>query len=116
MNSIDTLLNSSFGQSTIQVDGTTFLIKEMDAGSADKYQSGLYVIDGKGGVKYNTKEAKTKLVFLCLHDEQGNRVFTKDADMALIKRMPSSLVDKIFNEATKVNNLEPEEKEETEKN
>lgn len=116
MKNIDILMNSGFKKKTIDVDGTKFVIKEMTAGDAEEYQSSLYSVDGSGKVKYNTKDAQTKLVFLCLHDENEERVFTKDADLKLIKQMPSSLVNKIFDEATKINNLDPESQEETEKN
>lgn len=109
-------MKSSFKSETIQVDGDTYIIKEMDAGSADEYQSSLYTVNGQGQIKYNTKDTKVKLVFYCLHDEQGQRVFTKEADLELIKKLPSSLIEEIFDKASELNNLSPDEKDKTEKN
>lgn len=85
-------------------DPIILTIKEMNAGEASKYENSLYTIVGKT-VKYNTEEAKTKLVALTTYDAEGNRCF-EISDIEQVKTLPAHVVDEIFQLASKLNGLE----------
>lgn len=103
------LLGLAFSQETIQIEGKTFIVKEMDAGTSNKYEASLYKIVNNKPI-YDVKNAKLKLVLLTLHDEQGNRVFAEN-DLGIIEQLPSHIVDEIFQVASSLNGLNQDEAE-----
>ena len=105
------LFELEFEQIEIDIKGDKYIVKEMNAKDAGEYESSLYTVVGQT-VKYNTKNAKEKLVLRTLCEVNGDRIFG-DNDIALIGKLPASVVDKVFQIASKLNGLE---KEGTEKN
>lgn len=105
------LLGLSFREQKVTIDGTDFIVKEMNAETANKYESSLYKIQGQS-FKYDASEAKVKLLMFTLHDLDGKRVF-EDKDLGLVKQLPAHVVDLVFDVASNLNNLNAEE---TEKN
>jgi len=102
------LLGLSFREKTIKLGDDEYLVKEMNAELAEKYESSLYKIVGND-VKYDASKAKTKMVLYTLHDLDGKRVFN-DNDYGLIKQLPAHVVDQIFQTASNLNGVEGAEK------
>jgi hypothetical protein len=105
------LAGLSFRSEEIELEGHKFKVVEMNASTAEKYESSLYKIVNNS-VKYDASKAKTKLVLLTLCDENGKRIYN-DNDYGLVENLPSHIVNEIFNVASGLNNLDVEE---TEKN
>jgi len=103
------LLGLNFREQELIIEGTKFLVKEMTADVAQKYESSLYKITGQN-IKYDASEAKTKLVLFTLHDADGKRIFD-DKDYGLIKGMPAHVIDEVFQVASNLNNLDAEKAE-----
>lgn len=104
------LLGLNFRSKELIIEGHKFIIKEMDASTAEKYESSLYKIVGQS-VKYDASKAKTKLVMLTLYDEEGKERVFQDKDYGLVENLPSHVVNEIFNVASSLNNLDVEEAE-----
>ena len=93
-------------QKTINYEGTTLIIKEMLSGDHEDYETSLYKIKGNQ-MEYDTKNAKSKMFIYCVHDEQGNKVYELN-DLGLVRQLPSSLVDLVFDVATELNGITDE--------
>lgn len=105
------LMGLSFGSKKIKLGDDEYLIKEMNAELAGKYESSLYkFVDGKP--VYNATDAKTKLVLYTLHNLDGSRTF-ENSDLGLVRQLPAHIVDEIFNVASNINKLDADT---TEKN
>ena len=104
------LLGVKFKSKKIKINGENYEVREMNASNASEYESSLFKIVNNKPV-YNTKDAKNKLVLLTLF-KNNEQVFAKN-DIGLVGQLPASIVNKIFEVATNINQLDPEE---TEKN
>jgi hypothetical protein len=99
----DKLLAVKTKEKKIEVEGETLIIKEMLAGEATKYESSLYsIVNGQPVLKM--EGSKSKMIALCVYDQDGKRVF-EDKDIALIEKMPTTLIDKLFKECSSVNGM-----------
>lgn len=105
----EVLLNAPFNEREIELNGQKFIVREMDGGEAEEYENSLYKITNRK-VETNTKDAKGKMIQLCLYDLDGKKVFSK-SDMATIKKMPAHVANKIFDIATELNSMDPEKQE-----
>jgi predicted fused transcriptional regulator/phosphomethylpyrimidine kinase len=104
----DNLFEVKFDEKEIEINGDKYFVREMNAKDASEYESSLYKQVGNT-IQYVTKNAKEKLVIKTLYDSEG-RVF-KESDIELVGKLPASVVDKIFQVASKLNGLESEEVE-----
>ena len=111
MNKKDRLIQSLFKAEDITLGEDVFSVREMDTKQSTAYEGSLIKVVG-GKPEYDLKEAKSKMVQLCLFDKDGKKVFEK-GDIPLIEAMPKSVVEKIFDIATKINAID---KTVTEKN
>ena len=103
----EALLQAKFGKEEIEINGDKYEIREMTAGDAAIYESSLFnMVNGKP--IYNTKNAKTKLVLMALY-QNGARVF-EDKDIGLIESLPYSVLNQVFEIASKLNSLGTAEK------
>ena len=102
------LLGLNFREEEVTLGGEKYLVKEMNADKAQKYESGLYKFVGDK-IKYDASEAKTRLVLFTLHDLDGKRVF-EDNDYGLVKELPAHIVDQVFQVASNLNNMDDAEK------
>jgi len=102
------LLSVKFKSETIKLNGENYEVREMTAKNAAEYESSLFKIVNNKPV-YNTKDAKNKLVLSTLF-KNNEQVFGKN-DIGLVGQLPASMVNKIFEAATKINQLDPEENE-----
>ena len=102
------LLGLNFREKEITLGDEKYVVKEMNADKAQKYESSLYKFVGEN-IKYDASEAKTRLVLFTLHDLEGKRVFD-DKDYGLVKDLPAHIVDKVFQIASNLNNMEDAEK------
>ena len=84
------------------------IVKELTAGEAGEYDNSLYSFS-KGEYKINRKDAKEKLVIASCYDEEGNKLFELK-DIALVKQLPTSLIDKLFTAASELRDIHDEEK------
>lgn len=103
------LLGLDFSQQIVKLGEKEYIVKEMDAETANKYESSLYTIKGDK-VDFDTSKAKTKLVLLTLYDLDGKRVF-EDKDYGHVAKLPAHIVDKVYQIASNLNNLNAEEVE-----
>lgn len=104
--SIEKLMGVGFKQETVNINGETIIIKEMNGGQATKYQASLYKVDGKGNVRMKLENTTARLLLYTVHDSQGNIMF-KDTDIELINKLPKSVIDQLFSAAIKINGLRP---------
>lgn len=104
----DGLLKLAFKSEEVTIGKEKCIVKEMNGRDSDEYESSLYSFDSNGKIKYNSKNAKAKLICSCLFDSEGNKVFEKN-DIELIQQLPSSTISEIFSIATKLNKLNKEE-------
>ena len=69
----------------------------------DRYEESITI--GKGKDKdINARNARAKLVVMCVVDEQGNRVFS-DADVAWLGEKSAVALERIFDVARKLSGL-----------
>lgn len=104
----DILLKGAFAEEHVEIDingeKMGFVVREMNAGDATKYKTSLFkVVDGKPVMSMDGYQ--TKLIANCLFDKDGEKIFG-DNDLELIKTLPSSVADKIFEVASRINGLE----------
>jgi len=103
----DNLINIKLAQEEVDIKGEKYIVKEMTAGEASNYESDLFsMVNGKP--VYNTKNAKAKLVLSVLYQDDV-KVF-EPKDLSLLEKMPSSILNKLFDVASKLNNLGQSEK------
>jgi len=103
----ENLLNMKFAEEEVTIGKEKYIVKEMTAGDASDYESGLFsMVNGKP--VYNTKNAKAKLIMATLYQD-GVKVF-EPKDISLIEGMPSGVLNKLFTVASNLNNLGGEEK------
>ncbi len=91
----------------VEVDDVgTFTLREMSGTERDRFEDGTFSEkDGKRTV--NTLYLRARLVALCLVDENGSRMY-QDAEVELLSdAVPSSVLNKIFDAAQKLNGLDP---------
>lgn len=103
------LLGLKRKQQTVTVEGITIIVKEMTNGDAEVYQNSLYKIVGDKMI-YQTDNIKAKLFIYTAHDEQGEKMFDIK-DLGLVNQLPASVIDKVFQVANDLNNLNPEQVE-----
>ena len=101
----DKLVAQLFKTEELEIDGEKYFIREMTAGAATEYEESLLDMSS-GKPVYKLKGAKSRMVQACLFTEKGEHVFEKK-DLLLVESMPKSLVEKIFDLATRVNSLDP---------
>ena len=103
------LFEALFAQEEIEINGEKFIVKEMNAKDAGEYESSLYKQVGST-IQYVTKNAKEKLVIRTLCDVEGKKIFEIN-DIEQVGTLPASVVDKVFQFASKLNGLEKGESE-----
>lgn len=95
-------------------------IREMTGRARDNYESSLYSVatgaDGKPDIQANTRDHRTKLAAATLCDEKGNLLFTPQDIDVLSENIPIKYLEKIVEEARKINKMDEEDKEELVKN
>jgi hypothetical protein len=112
MDALNKLMAMTFNQETININGTTFIVKEMNAQDKAIYENSIYEYKQVGKelkVIPKLEGAKTKLVIYTLHDEKGEKVFKGLEDLGLVEKLPASIIEKICDTAGKLNGLNQEE-------
>ena len=90
-------------QEVVQVaEGVEVVVKELTAGEANKYQmSNIKMVNGKPVA--NPENAQAKLVLMSCYESDGTRMFS-DADLEQVKGLPSTVIDKLYAVAERLNN------------
>lgn len=91
--------------------GGEVIISTMSGFARDRFETS--VIGKNGGM--NTTNIRAKLVAACLVDEKNNLLFTED-DIVKLGKKSCTALDRIFDEAQKLNNIGDKEVEELAKN
>ena len=102
----ESLLGLSLKKKEIKLGDEKYIVKEMNAKDAGRYENSLYKIIGDKVIP-NAENAKSKLVLYTLYDLEDKRVF-EDNDIAHIQNLPASVVDKVFQIANGLNGLDKE--------
>ena len=101
MNTLEKLLKLQRKQEIVEIDGVKIVVKELMAGEANEYESSLYkFINNKPVVQ--TKDAEVKLIIYSCYDEEDNKLF-KIEDIAQVRNLPSSVVDRLYTVAKRLN-------------
>lgn len=92
-------------------------IRVLSGFERDAWESGNHEWDEKSNRSRATfRNARARLLVLCLCDAQGNRLFDKEGYADHLGRMDNTILDKLYDEATALNKLTRESQEATEKN
>lgn len=90
--------------------GTTVYVKPLSGADRDAYeQSNLEQTRG-GATKLNLRNARARLVALCLVDEHGKRLFGK-ADIDRLGKLPAAELDKVADVARDASGLDAEDED-----
>ena len=92
-------------------------VRELTGSERDKFEASLLVEDRKSpsGYKASLDNSRSKLAVLCICDAEGIRLLEDKDAKALGKNMGSRKLDKIVVAARKLNKLDAEDREVTEK-
>lgn len=95
--------------------GEKVFVREMTGAEYDAYQTETLGRAGKDGKLKNVNGLRAKLIQMCLLDEDGAQVYdAKSIDE--IQSLPTTVIDKICEVASRINNLNNESDEALEKN
>ena len=86
------------------------MVRGLTGAQRDAYESSLMIGKGKSR-DVNLKNARAKLVVLCVVDEDGRRLFT-DADVAALGDKSAAALQRIFDAAQKLSGLSDQDIEE----
>ncbi len=92
-------------------DGELY-IKALTAMEQEEFESAILGADGKAKTDVSLKAI---MVIMSAEDEEGNKVFTMD-DLKTLGEMPAADINKMFNEAQKLNNISDADIDELTKN
>jgi len=92
--------------------GGTVRVRTMTGSERDAWEQGLF--DDKGKIR-RAKDIRASFLVLCLIDGEGNRIF-KDADIPLLGKKSSLVLDRLFTVAQRLNGLGKKDIEDLEKN
>lgn len=87
-----------------ELGGVTVVIREMDAGRFDQYESLIYEADDTGKIIANTDDMSAKLVVCTLFDTDGNQIFTVD-DVPELTRKNGKLIKLLAGKAAVLSGL-----------
>lgn len=95
------LLGLKRKQEVVEVQGVKVIVKELTAGEANAYQmSNMKIVNGKPIPK--PEDIQAKLVLLSCYEEDGSRMFN-EADLELVKGLPSTVIDTLYAVAERLN-------------
>ena len=89
-------------------------IKLMSGKDRDSLEDELYSVLDTGKVQYNRKNARSKMLVRCLVDGKGKRLFT-DAEVEELAEKSSAVIVRLYDIATKHNELSDKDIAELEK-
>jgi len=111
MNSREKLLSIKRKEKVIKIEGEKYKIIEMNGIDREDFERSLYKMN-KGDMIYNTVNSKVRLIAYSLFSIDGERLFDPVKDLVLMnKGLSSSILSYIFDEATRMNKLNPEVEE-----
>lgn len=87
-----------------ELGGVTVVVREMDAGRFDQYESLIYEADEDGKVRANTEDMSAKLVVCSVFDKDGNQVFTP-ADIPELTRKNGRIIKRLAEKAAVLSGL-----------
>ena len=87
--------------------GGTVYIRNMTGGERDAYEMSLIKMQGRN-MQADLANARAKLCAICICDQDGNRLFTDDEVQELSKKSASAL-DRVYEQAEKLNGLKSDE-------
>lgn len=94
--------------------GGTVRIKALTAGERDLYEA-LVFLDPKGDPVKRREDVRAKLIAFAAVDVDGNRLFT-EADIAALSKKSGRALDRLFEAASRLSGLGPEDVKALEKN
>jgi hypothetical protein len=112
-----TLLQAKRKEATVAVPelDAEFTLRELSGTERDKFESWTFADkDGKRTVE--TMYLRARLVALCLMNGDGKRAFADDQIEELSDAVPSSVLNRLFTEAQKLNGLDGAAVEDAAKN
>ena len=74
--------------------GGTVLVKPLTGDERDQYESSNWRRDPKGGMQLDTRGARARLAQMCLVDESGKRLFSKE-DVRKLGAKSSHALDRV---------------------
>lgn len=87
----------------VKIDGRKLVLCEITGAEADRYETSLVSIDEDGKPHINRDNVKAKLVQVCLQTEDGKPAY---ATVAEVGGLPSKALNKLYDEARKMNGLD----------
>lgn len=86
-----------------EVKGVKYQAKQLSEAEFKKYQA--EIVEFKEGERvFHSEELVGALIFACLCDEEGNKVFT-EKDRALVDQIPRVVLNEIFVHAAAINGV-----------
>ncbi len=94
--------------------GRKVLVRGMTGRDRDNWEASVYKQKGTD-VRLNMKNARAKLVALCVVDEDGNRLFN-DGDISTLGNKSAKALDRIFTFAQELSGISKDDIDELTKN
>lgn len=88
--------------------GGEVLMRGLTAGERDHFEASI-------GSDVNLENLRSRLVVLCIVDEQGERIF-KNNDAQNLGKKSAQVVDRLFDKARKISGMSDDDVKEMEKN
>ncbi len=89
-------------------EGAKVRIKSISGTQRDAYETSL-VVERGGNRTLNTRNARAKLLVLCIVDEAGQRMFTDERDIHRLGAKNAKVVERIFDACRKLSGLSKED-------
>ena len=87
-----------------ELGGITVVIREMDAGHFDQYESLIYEAGEDGKVSANIADMSAKLVICSAFDEEGNQLFAAD-DIPMLTKTNGRVIKRLAERAAILSGL-----------
>lgn len=105
MNTKDFLFGIEPRTATVKIKDQVVNVKEMSIGVKSKYETKLMKF--QNGTS-DDLEVRSEVIYACVINKDGTQSFTKATDIAQIKKMPSDIVEAIFQKILDISGLNEE--------